>query len=42
MFTDFDWLLINKNNTNIQILPALMRNLDEDFDPEKIALNWKI
>ena len=41
MFTNFNISYINESNTNMLIIPALNRYMDEDFDPLSIGFKWK-
>ena len=34
--------LINSTSIDIQIEPALYRNLDETFDPESVSFQWEV
>ena len=42
MFTDINLTYINSSNTNISIIPAQNRQLDEDFDPSALYFDWKV
>jgi hypothetical protein len=42
MFTDFNKSFINESNTNLSIIPASNRQLDENYDPSTIEFKWKV
>jgi hypothetical protein len=42
MFTKFNNSFINSTNTNISIISAQSRQLDEDFDPSTLNFDWKV